>query len=167
MLRKRDQIVAKFRQRGAKKYVKTMMKFGIECPKTVDQDLALDKKNGNTLWDDAIAKETKNTQIAFDIREKWDPPTVGHHFIKGHMIISAKMEQLRQKARMVASSHITDTPPTTPYTSVVSRETLSIALAMTALHDLSVKTADIMNAYIRSPCGEKVYIILGPEFGLD
>ena len=48
-LRKRDRIVAKLQQRGAKKYVKTTMKFGIECPKTVDQDLALDKKNGNTL----------------------------------------------------------------------------------------------------------------------
>ena len=60
VLQKRDRIVAKFRKHGTKKYAKTTMKFGIECPKTVDQSLELDKKNGNTLWDDAIAKDTKN-----------------------------------------------------------------------------------------------------------
>ena len=36
VLSKRDQIVAKFWKRGAKKYVKTTMKFRIECPKTFD-----------------------------------------------------------------------------------------------------------------------------------
>ena len=56
MLRKLNRIVAKFRKHGAKKYAKTTMNFRFEFPKTVDQDLALDKKNGNTLWDDAIAK---------------------------------------------------------------------------------------------------------------
>ena len=68
VLMKQDQIVAKVRQHGAKKYAKTMMKFGIEFPKTVDQALALDKKNSNTLWADAIAKEMKNVQVDFDIR---------------------------------------------------------------------------------------------------
>ena len=78
MLQKQDRIVAKFWQHGAKKYANTTMKFGVNCPKTVDQALALDKKNCNTLWFDAIAKEMKNFRISFDIREKGDPPPVGH-----------------------------------------------------------------------------------------
>ena len=39
--------------------------------------------------------------------------------------------------------------------SIVYRETVRIALTMAELHDLSVKTADIMNAYIKSLCEEK------------
>ena len=60
MLRKRYQIVAKVRQCDTKKYMKTTTKFGIEFPKTVDQSLSLEKKNGNTLWDDDLAKDMKN-----------------------------------------------------------------------------------------------------------
>ena len=66
---------------------------------------------------------------------------------------------------MVTGGHMTNTPPTITYASVVSSETVRIALMMAALHDLSVKPADIMNSYIKEPYGEKVYIILGPEFG--
>ena len=68
---------------------------------------------------------------------------------------------------MVASRHMTNTPSTITYASVVSRETLKIALTMVVLHDMSVKTADIMNAYIKALCGEIFYTIVGMEFGPD
>ena len=83
------------------------------------------------------------------------------------MIFDVKMEDLRRKERIVAGSHRTNTPLTIMYASVVSCETVWISLAMSALHDLSVKNADIMNAYIRAPCGKKVYTILGPKFVPD
>jgi hypothetical protein len=38
---------------------------------------------------------------------------------------------------------------------------------LAALNDLQVKSADIQNAYLCSPCGEKVWMICGPEFGPD
>ena len=60
LFKKRYRIVAKVRQRGSIKYEKTKMNFSIDCPKKVDQALALDKKNDNTLWDNFIAKEMKN-----------------------------------------------------------------------------------------------------------
>ncbi len=41
------------------------MKFGIEVPTSVDHALEIDKKNGNTFWADAIAKEMKDVRIAF------------------------------------------------------------------------------------------------------
>ena len=66
---------------------------------------------------------------------------------------------------MVPGGHITDTPLNITYASAVSREMVRMALKMAALHNLSVKTADIMNNYIKSPCVEKVYTILGSEFG--
>ncbi len=38
---------------------------------------------------------------------------------------------------------------------------------LVALNDLQIKANGIMNAYITSPVKEKVWTILGPEFGND
>ena len=165
VLRKQDLIVSKLQKRGAKKYAKTMMKFGIYFLKTFDKDLELDKKNGNTLRDDDTAKEIKNVRVAFKIQEKGETLPVGHQLTKCHMIFDVKMEDLRRKLSMVDGGHMTNTPPTITYDSVMSYETVRITLTMAALYDPSVKTADIMNSYIKAPCGEKVYTTLGPEFG--
>ena len=62
---------------------------------------------------------------------------------------------------------MTDTPAIMTYASVVSRETVHIALTVTALNDLEVKTSDIQNAYLTAPCEEKIWTTLGPEFGPD
>jgi uncharacterized membrane protein len=43
-------------QKRTTSYLKRTHKFGIEVPKTVKEALKLDRKNGNTLWADAIAK---------------------------------------------------------------------------------------------------------------
>jgi hypothetical protein len=53
------------------------------------------------------------------------------------------------------------------YESVVSREPVRIALTIAALNDLDVKMADIENAYLTAPLTEKVWTVLGPEFGDD
>jgi hypothetical protein len=50
---------------------------------------------------------------------------------------------------------------------VVSRETVRIALTIAALNDLEVKGADIENAYITAPNRERVWTLLGPEWGPD
>jgi hypothetical protein len=77
------------------------------------------------------------------------------------------MEYLRRKARFVAGGHTTDTPHTMTYASFVSRESVRIALTLAALNDLDVKMDDIENAYLTSPITEKVWTVLGPEFGDD
>ena len=38
---------------------------------------------------------------------------------------------------------------------------------LAALNDLQVKAGDVLNAYITAPCKEKVWTVLGPEFGPD
>jgi hypothetical protein len=60
-----------------------------------------------------------------------------------------------------------DTPPFLTYASVVSRETVRIAILMAALNDLEVKAADVENACLTAPTKEKVWTICGPEFGPD
>ena len=62
---------------------------------------------------------------------------------------------------------MTEAPATLTYASVVSRESVRIALTLAALNDLEVKTVDIENAYLNAPVSEKIWIVLGPEFGSD
>ena len=76
------------------------------------------------------------------------------------MVFDIKMEDFRHKARLVAGGHMTEAPATIMYASVVSREKVRIALTITALNDLEVKSGDISNAYIRAP-------FLNPQFGKD
>ena len=47
VLKKREHIIALVKKRQTRN-LKCTHKFGIELPKTVDEALALDKKNGNT-----------------------------------------------------------------------------------------------------------------------
>jgi hypothetical protein len=81
------------------------------------------------------------------------------------MIFDIKIEDFQRKARMVAGRHMTGTPTIMTYASVVSCETICIALKIAALNDLKVKAANILNAYISAPFKEKVWYALGPEFG--
>ena len=62
MLKKREHIILAVRRRGNARYVKRTHKFGIEVPRTVEKAYEIDKKNGNTLWTDAIAKEAKSVR---------------------------------------------------------------------------------------------------------
>ena len=42
---------------------------------------------------------------------------------------------------------------------------MCIALTTVALHDLEVKAADVLNAYMMEPNHEKIWTVVGPEFG--
>jgi hypothetical protein len=53
------------------------------------------------------------------------------------------------------------------YASVVSRYSVRIALTVAALNDVDVKISDIENAYLTASITEKIWNVLGPEFGDD
>ena len=55
-----------------------------------------------------------------------------------HIVFNIKMEDFRQKARLVAGGHMTKAPATITYASVVSRETVRIALMIAAVNDLEI-----------------------------
>jgi hypothetical protein len=83
------------------------------------------------------------------------------------MIFDVKMEDFRRNVRFVAGGHTAYITHAMPYASVVSRESVRIALTLAALNDLDVKMADIENAYLTAPITVKVWTVLGPEFGDD
>ena len=72
---------------------------------------------------------------------------------------------LRRKARYVAGGHLTSTPSSMAYSSVVSRESVRIAFLVAALNGLDVWAADIQNAYLNAPTKEKVWFKAGDEWG--
>jgi hypothetical protein len=107
----------------------------------------------------------KDVCIAFKCLNPGKCVPLDYKLIECHMIFDIKIEDFRRKAHMVAGEHMTGAPTIMTYTSVVSRETVCIALTIAALNDLEVKAADILNAYISAPIKEKVRCALGPEFG--
>ena len=62
---------------------------------------------------------------------------------------------------------MTNTPNTLTYSSVISRDSVRIALTIAALNELSVVACDIQNAYLTSDCREKIWMHAGPEFGSE
>jgi hypothetical protein len=83
VLRKRDCIIFLVRKHSPH-YLKRTHIFGIEVPKTIKEALVLDKKNGNTFWADAIAKEMKDVCVAFKILLDGKSAPIGFQKIPCH-----------------------------------------------------------------------------------
>jgi hypothetical protein len=77
------------------------------------------------------------------------------------------MEDFCHKVRFFAGGNTTDTTHAMTYASVVSRESVRVALTLAAMNDLDVKMADIENAYLPAPLTDKVWTVLDPKFGDD
>ena len=104
--------------------------------------------------------------------EKWEqserelPP--GYQKSKCHFIVNIKMgENFRRKARLVANGNKTETPAALTYSSVVSRDSVGIALLIASLNELELLACDIQNGHLTADCREKIYVIAGPEFGSE
>jgi hypothetical protein len=165
-LKKRARIIKKTKS----KYWTTTHKYGFRIPKTVEEARDIDSANGNTLWWDAIVKEMKNIIPGFEASNKSEEELVKEGFqkIDCHFIFDIKIgEEFRRKARYVAGGHKTNTPATLTYSSVVSRDSVRIALLLAALNDLDMLACDIQNAYLNADCREKIFSIAGPEFGAN
>ena len=166
MIKKRAYIISLVKQRTAR-YLEKTHKFGVRVPLPARHASEIDREHGNTFWQYAIATEMKNVRVAFRILDDTEEVPTGYKCIRCHMIFDVKMEDFRCKARLVASGHMTDTPAAITYTSVVSHESVRLALMLAVLNALEVKYGDVMNAYITAPITEKVWTVLGPKFGAD
>ena len=161
-LKKRDAIIASVRSRVRKR----THKYGIEVPTSIEHALEIDRRNNNTLWQEAIAKEMYNVSVAFKILEDHERVPVGWSPSSGHLVFDVKMD-FERKARWVKDGHKCPEPETSSYAGVVSRESIRIMLTYAALMEVDIMAADIRNAYLQAPTSEKHYIICGQEFGLE
>ena len=134
-------------------------------PKSVLEALAIDWQMGTDFWHHAIEKEMHNIMPAFEFWDD-DKMPVGYKCIDSHMVFDV-MFDLIQKACFVAGGHQMEETKNMTYSSVVSRDSIRITFTLAALNDLDVLSADVQNAYLNVPMKEKVYMMAGPEFGLD
>jgi hypothetical protein len=106
VLRRRNRIIAKIKSQ----YWKTTHKLGIELPHSVEEAFAIDRKNGNNHWREAIEKEMSKIKGmgAFERYETATPQQLhdgsrklpGYQQIGCHMIFDIKMDgQFTCKAR--------------------------------------------------------------------
>ena len=165
VLKKRNRIIAKTKS----KYWLRTHKFGIEIPITVLQARQIDAKSGNTLWWDAICKEMKNVRPVLEAFEGGvEQLSSRFQEIKCHMIIDIKIgETFHRKAQLVVGGHTTDAPATLTYLSVISHDSVWIALTIAALNELEVMACDIQNAYLTANCRKKIWTRAGPKFGSE
>jgi hypothetical protein len=70
-IKKKDRLIKQVLKRKRHNWYK----YGIEVPRSMAEAVAIDKKNNNTLWQDAVKKEMTNVMIAFEAHPP-DTPTV-------------------------------------------------------------------------------------------
>ena len=109
----------------------------------------------------------RNVRPAFEVFEGTkDQLPVGYQFMKCHMIVDIKFgKHFHCKVRLAVGGHMTETPTTLTYSSVVSSDSVQIALTLAALNILQVMSCDIQNAYLMADCQVKIWMCAGHEFG--
>ena len=67
----------------------------MKYPKTVEQALALDVKNNNTLRAKAISKEMEKVRVAFEILPDGKSVPIDHQFVQCHIVFDIKIEDFK------------------------------------------------------------------------
>ena len=107
---------------------KSNRKFGITIPRTYEESTKFDEANGNKLWQNTWHKEMTNVKIAFKFLDDGIPPPPCYKQMHCFIIFDVKMD-LTRKARFVAGGHLTNTPTSMIYASLVSGESESELLS--------------------------------------
>ena len=158
-LKQREAIINKVARRVSKR-----SKFGIEIPSTYEEAVILDRKNGNTMWQDATKKEMTNVEVAFKFLDNDGEIPIGFKTLECHLIYDVKFD-LTHKARYVGGGHKTKVPAAMTYSSVVSSDSVRIMFLIAALNELDIQMCDIGNAYLNAETRERLWFRAGNEWG--
>lgn len=142
------------------------VQYGIKIPQCVEDAYALDDINGNALWRDAIAKEIASLLSlgCFDFKAPDYKPSPEYQYAPLRMIFEIKHDG-RHKARLVAGGHVVDARGISSRSTVVKGISVRLLDLIAHRDNLEILTGDIGNAFITSPCLEKIYSRAGPEWG--
>jgi hypothetical protein len=116
----------------------------------VQNAIDLDRRNGNTLWMDSLAKEMGNLMIAFEILEPGQKAPPGWYKATDQIIFDLKLDFTR-KARWVKDCYKDPDSTTSSFAGAVSWESIRIVLTYAGLLGLPVIGGDIKNAYLQAP----------------
>ena len=150
MLKKSVIIISLVKNRNYR-YLKKTHKFGVDVLNSISRAYALDKNNGNTLWEYSISKEMKYVIPAFRKLYNWYIVPIGYQSVNNHIIFDVKMEDFRRKDRLLAGEYVTYPPSIITYANVVSREIVRVDFSLATTNDFPGKVGYIQNSYITEP----------------
>lgn len=126
----------------------------------------LDKKNGNSKWQDTIKAEIEQQhecKTCKDLGIKGAPPPY-HKKTRAHFVFDAKHNRCH-KARLVADGNLIEVPLSSAHSGVESLRGIRLVLFLAELNELQSWGTDVGNAYLEANTKEKAYIVAGLEFG--
>ena len=99
------------------------IKFGVEVPATTKEAIALDLKNGDSKWKEAMKTEIDsiNAYQTFRVLQDNEALPPGYKCIPYHCIYDVKFDG-RRKCRLVVGGHRTETPKEDIFFGVISME---------------------------------------------
>ena len=83
---------------GSALYLKRTDKFWLELPMMFNNAHATDKKNVNTLWQNAIQKDMENVKIEFQTIPEGKKPHNGFQYVNCHRVFDIKMEDFHRSS---------------------------------------------------------------------
>eukprot|EP00536_Pseudo-nitzschia_multiseries_P000815 jgi/Psemu1/1835/gm1.1835_g len=113
--------------------------YGVCLPKSIVEAKATDLETGTNHWAQAIAKEMKNSSIAFEFNGE-DKILVGHTKITMQTVFDHKVPEISKEYT---------------YLSVPSQDSVQLFFLLAALNNLDALSADIQNAYLTAPIKKK------------
>ena len=141
----------------AQRFGQIVYKYGVHIPRNEKEAISLDRENGNTYWQDAIAKETGQLfeyKVFQDLGKNAAVPK-GYQQIKLRIVFNVK-QFLKRKARIVARGDMTDPPCKAVYSGVASLRSLRIVCLLAKLNGLKLTGGDVVNAYLEACTTNKV-----------
>ena len=89
--------------------------------------------------DKCNSKRVTACQYKIKILPDGKKATIGHQFVKCHMVFDIKIEDIGLMTMLVVGSHMAEVTASIVYVSVMLRETVRIALMITTLNNFEVK----------------------------
>ena len=130
--------------------------------------MELDRINGNNLWKEALEKEIGQLLDYETFRILPRGERAPNEYTRVPLIIFFDVKHDGcHKARQVARGHVTDPGTAEVYSSVVSPEGVREIIFIANHNGLTVWGGDVGNAYLEGYTREKVFTILGQEYGPD
>ena len=150
---------------GQKKSTKKYM-FGIELPRNLKEAIILDKKNGNTKWQDAWQAEIDQLQDfgTFNVEGKGESSLKDYTYVNLIVCFTVKFDG-RRKVRIVANGSITEDLGHDIYSGVISIDNVRLALFLAQLNNLEVVATDISGAFLYADCKENIYTVAPDNWG--
>ena len=142
-------------------------KFGVQVSNSPSDAVRLNSVNNDDLWKGAMDKEigSINTFETFIVLEEEDHIPEGYKQNPYHITFDVKFDG-RRKVRLVAGGHKAQKVPREEiYSGVVSMEIIRTAFVLAALNGLDVGAEVVSTSFLYGKTREKVYVIIGNEFG--